>query len=80
MLRELKEVERDEDAIYLRFSKMPVARTRSFANGEINVDLDHYNEVIGIEVLSLDPEELQALAEIAAEYKLSFDHLRHAFR
>lgn len=79
-LRELKEVEPSEGAVYLRFSKLPVARTLSYANGEINVDVDDYNEVVGIEVLSLDPDELQALAEIAKKFRLSLDAWRRAGR
>lgn len=74
-LRELKEIEPGDHATYLRFSKLPVAKTRSLAEGEINVDLDHYGEVVGIEVLSLEPEEMQALATIVKEYGLSLSHL-----
>jgi uncharacterized protein YuzE len=75
MLRELKEIEGGDHAVYLRFTKLPVARTTSYANGEVMVDLDHYGEVIGIEVLSLDPAELAAVAEIATRYRLSFSKL-----
>jgi uncharacterized protein YuzE len=75
MLRELKEIEGGDHALYLRFTKLPVARTVAYANGEVMVDLDAYDEVVGIEVLSLDPEELQAVAEISTRYRLSFNKL-----
>jgi Protein of unknown function (DUF2283) len=74
-LRELKDVERRDGVLYLHFSRLPIARSKSYANGEINGDLDHYNEVVGIEILSLEPEETQALAEVANEYRLSLDKL-----
>ena len=77
-LRELKGIERGDEALYLRFSHLPIARTKTFAKGELNVDLDRYNEVVGIEVLSLGPAETKALAEVAAEHRLSLDLLAHA--
>jgi uncharacterized protein YuzE len=80
MLRELKDVEQGEHAAYLRFSKMPRVKTKMFADGQINVDLDSSGEVIGIEILSLDPEDLRALAQIATEYKLSLNGLTNALR
>jgi uncharacterized protein YuzE len=80
MIRELKEVEhsgKPGDPAYLRFSNMPIARTESYADGEVNVDLDDYNEVVGIEMLSGEPEEWAALAEIAKRYSLSFNLFLH---
>jgi len=77
-LRELKEVENKDNVLYLHFSKLPIARTKSFSAGEVNVDLDHYNEVVGIEVLSLGPDEMQALADIASQHRLSLDLLTRA--
>ena len=77
-LRELKEVENRDNVLYLHFSKLPIARTRSYADGEINVDLDHYDEVVGIEVLSLGPDEMSALSAIVSEHRLSLDLLTHA--
>jgi hypothetical protein len=50
---------------------MKIARTESYARGEVNVDIDDYNEVVGIEMLSRDPEEWAAFAEIAQKYRLS---------
>ena len=76
-LRELKEVENRDNVLYLHFSKLPIARTRSYADGEINVDLDHYDEVVGIEVLSLGPDEMSALSAIVSEHQLSLDLLTH---
>jgi hypothetical protein len=77
-LRELKEVERSDEALYLRFSRLPIARTKSFADGELNVDLDAYNEVVGIEVLSLGPDEMKAFTDIVTDYRLSLDYLARA--
>ena len=77
-LRELKEIENNEDASYLRFSHFPIARTKTYADGEVNVDLDHCGEVVGIEVLSYGAEELKALGEIVKEYQLRTESLRFA--
>jgi uncharacterized protein YuzE len=79
MLSELKEVKSTDDVLYLYFSKLPISRTQSLANGEINVDLDHYGHVVGIEVLSLEPEQMQALSGVVSEYKLSLSNLVKAF-
>ncbi len=78
MLRELRNIEGDDHTAYLRFSNHPIARTKSLANGEINVDLDSYEQVVGIEVLSLDSEELRTLADLSAEYGLSLSPLARA--
>jgi Protein of unknown function (DUF2283) len=79
VLNELKEVKSTDDVLYLYFSNLPISRTQSLANGEINVDLDHYGHVVGIEVLSLGPEQMQALSGIVAEHKLSLSNLAKAF-
>jgi hypothetical protein len=79
-LRELKEVESRDGVLYLHFSKLPIAHTKSYAKGELNVDLDHYDEVVGIEVLSLGPTEMKALTEIVTRHRLSLDLLVHARR
>ncbi|HVA33631.1 MAG TPA: DUF2283 domain-containing protein [Candidatus Baltobacteraceae bacterium] len=57
--------------IYLRFSNHSVARTESYAGGEVNVDVDDRNQVIGIEMLSIDAEEIAALADVTRVYDLS---------
>lgn len=78
MIRELKEIEWDgkaDDPVYLRFSKMAVAKTKAYASGEINVDLGHDNEVVGIEMLSIDPDEWEAVFRIGKENGLRFDLL-----
>jgi uncharacterized protein YuzE len=77
MIRELKGIERDtpDGPAYLRFSDMKIARTESYAGGEVMVDLDGHNEVVGIEMLSSDPEEWAAFAEIAQKYRLSLSLL-----
>lgn len=80
MLRDLKGVEGGDEALYLRFTNLPIGKTLSYASGEVNVDLDHHGKVVGIGMLSLDSEEVQVLAEIAREYGLNFDALEHAVR
>lgn len=50
-------------------------QNRAHANGEVNVDLDHLNEVVGIELLAAERDELAALAKIAQEHDLRFDLL-----
>lgn len=78
MLKELKEVERADEGLYLRFSNHPVAKTRSFSNGVVAVDIDHYNEVVGIEILALGPQEMEVLGRVVNQYQLSLDALVHA--
>jgi uncharacterized protein YuzE len=76
MIRELDEIEWSGtagDPVYLRFTKLPISKTLVRANGEVTVDLDAYNEVVGIEMLSTDPEEWVAVAEIGKEHSLRFD-------
>lgn len=78
-LRQIQETQKaDGNVLYLYYSRLPVSRTKEFANGEINVDLDEQGEVVGIEVLSLEIEELAALKEIASQYQLNLDDLRHS--
>ena len=77
-IRELKEISRGHRAAYLRFSHFPVCNTKSFANGHVVVDIDHCNEVVGIELLGAEAGDLEALARVAREYKLSFDALIYA--
>ena len=50
------------------FSNHSVARTESYAGGEVNVnvDVDDRNQVIGIEMLSIDAEEFAVLADVTA--------------
>ena len=72
-MRELKAVEWTQiagDPIYLRFSNDDVVETESHAAGELNVDLDAAGEVVGIELLSTDPDEIEALAAIARRFRL----------
>lgn len=76
MMRELQEIKwsgKAGDPVYLRFTKLPVARTDSYANGEVNVDLDASNEVVGIEMLSTDPDQWAAVGRIGQEHSLRFD-------
>jgi len=83
MIRELKEIEwngKAGDPVYLRFSNLPIAKTEAYASGEVNVDLDHYSEVVGIEMLSIDPDEWEAVALIGKAHRLRFDLLLSAAR
>jgi hypothetical protein len=76
MNHELKEIEwtgNPGDPAYLRYTKLPVARTEAYANGEVNVDLDGCEDVVGIEMLSFEPEEWLAVAEIGKAHGLRFD-------
>ncbi len=82
--RELQQVEwrgRLHDPAYLRFSDNPVARTGLFADGEVTVDYDEHGDVVGIEMLSTEPEEWEAVAQIGRSAYLRFDMLlAHAAR
>jgi uncharacterized protein YuzE len=49
------EVDRLAEAAYVRFSDSEVASTVAF-NDEINIDLDAYDVVVGIEVLQMSAE------------------------
>jgi uncharacterized protein YuzE len=74
--RALKEIEwdgRPGDPVYLRFTTMAVVQTAAYANGEVNVDLDTSGDVVGIEMLSIDPEEFGAVAQIGKKHDLRFD-------
>lgn len=78
MSGELKEIEwsgKAGDPVYLRFSDRAVAKTEAHAKGEVNVDLDSSNEVIGIEMLSTDPDEWEAVARVGKEHNLRFELL-----
>jgi hypothetical protein len=63
------------DPVYLRFSKKPVAKTEARARGEVNLDLDAHNGVVGIEMVSTDPDEWEAVARVGKEHDLRFDLL-----
>lgn len=51
----LVEVDAVADAAYIRLSSSPVVRTTAH-NDEINIDLDQFSVVVGIEVLHLAAE------------------------
>ncbi len=74
MIRELQEIEVADPVpnapVYLRFSDLPIARTESYANDEVIVDLDERNEVVGIEMLSTELEEMSALLQLARSHQL----------
>ncbi len=78
MIKTLKEIERgdrERSPIYLRFSNHVVARTETHDRGEVNVDVDHYGEVVGVEMLSVGPGQLKALSEIVQRYDLDLSPL-----
>jgi uncharacterized protein YuzE len=80
MLRELQRFEDGYKAKYLRFSNHKVAKTLSFHDGGVNVDLDGDGEVIGIEVLCLDSVDLRTIADLLERYNLSLNRLIDATR
>jgi hypothetical protein len=74
VIRELKDIEssgRPGEPIYFIFSKLPIEHTEAHADGEVNVDVDHYNEVVGIELLSGKPENFAVFFEIVKHRALS---------
>lgn len=75
MIRELKDVEQSTEGgravYYLRFSNLPIAKTEMLAHGLANVDIDHYGEVVGIELLEVGPETADALLQVVKEHALS---------
>jgi uncharacterized protein YuzE len=76
MNHELREIEwsgHSSDPAYLRFTKLPVAKTEAYEGGEVNLDLDEHNEVVGIEMLSFEAEEWIAVAQIGKDHGLRFD-------
>ncbi|HXF33255.1 MAG TPA: DUF2283 domain-containing protein [Candidatus Acidoferrales bacterium] len=76
MTKELMAVEGGgKGPVYLRFSERTIARTESYAGGELNVDVDDCNEVVGIEMLATEPEEIAALASVAQTYDLHLGRL-----
>lgn len=60
-----------QEPMYFVFSDEPVAVTESHHNGEVNVDLDRDNEVIGIEVVFPDAETFETLFEIVKARNLA---------
>ena len=53
------------EPMYFRFSHAPLATTESHAGGEVNVDLDANDNVIGVELLSGDAEDFSVFWKIA---------------
>ena len=78
MIRELKEIEWSQepgDPVYLRFTEAEVVRTEAYADGEVNVDLDDHDEVVGIEMLGTDSDEWETVFRIGKQHDLRFDLL-----
>jgi len=68
MNQDLKNIEwsgKVGEPMYFRFSTAPVATTESHAGGEVNVDLDAHDAVIGVELLSGDAEDFSVFLKIA---------------
>jgi uncharacterized protein YuzE len=68
MSQELKNIEwsgRVGEPMYFRFSNAPVATTEPHAGGEVNVDLDSHDEVVGVELLSGDAEDFAVFLKVA---------------
>lgn len=79
-LKDIERGERERSPIYLRFSNHVIGRTESYARGEVNVDVDHYDQVVGIEMLSAGPNALRALSEVVQQYDLDVNPLFMAGR
>lgn len=80
ILREIESGDQERSPIYLRFSTHVVDHTETYANGEVNADIDPYNEVVGIEMLSTGPEQLKTLADLSKRYDLDMTPLFKAGR
>src|SRR5579863_6869318 len=77
-LREVLEIQKLDNLLYLYYSHSPVARTKEFADGEINVDLDSEDQVVGIEFLSFRPEDIGVLRNLSSRYRLSFESISNS--
>ena len=61
---------------YLRFSNEPVAQTEVWDDGnDVVVDFDAAGSVVGVELVSVDPDVIEALVEIARRYELDLSAL-----
>ena len=68
MSRALKNIEWSGtlgEPMYFRFSNDSVTTTESHAGGEVNVDLDVHNDVVGVELLSGDAEDFAVFLQLA---------------
>jgi hypothetical protein len=75
------ERETEFSVAYVRYRQAEpqgIGRTIGYADHQVNVDVDETNGIIGIigiEILSLDADELAALADIAKAYDLNLSPL-----
>jgi uncharacterized protein YuzE len=56
--------------VYVRFSNERVANTNETENPEVLVDYDAQGHVIGIELISATPDEIEMLAKLARKHDL----------
>ncbi len=61
---------------YVRFSRNAVARTEpTEADDEVVVDYDAQGDVVGIELVSISNETIDALVDVARNHKLDLSAL-----
>jgi uncharacterized protein YuzE len=71
-------IERDEESdspVYIRFSNEPVSGGEITENPEVVVDYDAEGNVIGIELISTTPDEIEMLAKLAKKHDLDLTAL-----
>jgi uncharacterized protein YuzE len=81
VMRELKHIEYSGvpgEPIYFVFSNHVVDRTEAYAGGEVNVDVDHYDEVVGIELLNGSPKNFDVFFDIVKDRQLGISGMHLA--
>jgi uncharacterized protein YuzE len=71
-------IERDDEPdspVYVRFSREPVANSNETENPEVVVDYDAVGKVIGIELITTTPDEIEMLAKVAKKHDLDLTAL-----
>jgi uncharacterized protein YuzE len=61
--------------VYIRFSHEPVAGGEITENPEVVIDFDVEGRVIGIELISTTPDEIEMLARVARKHDLDLTGL-----
>jgi len=70
VLQSPRKIERNDGVMYFHFNDNAIAKTKSYARGEVNVDLDASGMLVGVEVLSFGEDEIAALSSLAQEHHL----------
>ena len=66
------------EPIYFVFSNQVVDHTDSYAGGEVNVDIDPHDEVVGIELLSGSPSNFDVFFDIVRQRDLGISGIHLA--